>query len=53
MDLIVNLKGDSRDAVKLVEINVFDKNARASLFDWEADWEILVGGPLQVRFLQK
>ena len=34
------------DSVKVVEINVFDRDARASLFNWTADESILLNGPL-------
>lgn len=34
------------DSVKVVEINVFDRDARASLFNWTTDEKILLHGPL-------
>ena len=35
--------------IKLVEINAFDENSRGSLFDWKADRDILLNGPLTMR----
>lgn len=41
------------DEIKIVEINIFDRDARASLFNWNEDEKILMNGPLEVRVLEK
>ena len=41
MDLII-----TENSIQLMEINVFDREARASLFNWTKDYEILSNGPL-------
>ena len=39
MDVIVNLNPANKSELqaKMVEINVFDRDARASLYNWEED----------------
>lgn len=34
MDLIIDI---NNDYVKMVQINIYDHNSRASLFDWNKD----------------
>ena len=48
MDLIIK-----ENSIEIIEINAFSHNARASLFDWKEDKELLENGPLTVRILEK
>ena len=44
MDLIVKMQEEEQ--VILIEINIFDHNSRASLFNWTNDLEVLLNGPI-------
>jgi hypothetical protein len=44
MDIVMfNLGKNQLPELKLIEINVFNRNSRASLFSWERDYDILTG----------
>lgn len=44
MDLIVKM--EEQKEVILIEINIFDHNSRASLFNWSNDLDLLQKGPV-------